>query len=176
MMRGFNRKDFAEVIGTAAIVASLLFVGLQMRQAQNIAIAEQYQNRGISFREFVSSLLDNESVIRVWAEQVESRYESGNGDDAFKDSYEAYGAEYVTEQRWLHRSMLVVLDSYYLGYQLGTMTEESWLAYQKRLKLGLRDPQFRSVYSDEREYLPESFQLLCNVLIREIESEAESLD
>ena len=65
MMRGFNRKDFVEIIGTAAIVASLIFVGLQMRQAQNIAIAEQHQNRGISFREFFTSLLEDESVVRA---------------------------------------------------------------------------------------------------------------
>ena len=33
-------KDIAELVGVAAIVASLVFVGLQMRQAQDIAISE----------------------------------------------------------------------------------------------------------------------------------------
>ena len=175
-MRGFDKKAVVEVIGTAAIVASLIFVGLQMRQAQNIAIAEQYQNRGTSFRESTNSLLENQSILRVMVEQVESQYESGNGDDAFTDWYEAYGAEYVVEQYMLHRANLVILETYYLTYQLGTMTDESWHAYQRRLKSGFRDPHFRSVYSNEREYLPESFQLLCDALIGEIESEAESVD
>ena len=39
-MRKADWKSIAELIGIAAIVASLLFVGLQMRQSQEIAIAE----------------------------------------------------------------------------------------------------------------------------------------
>ena len=36
----FHWKDIAELIGISAIVASLIFVGLQMRQAQDIAISD----------------------------------------------------------------------------------------------------------------------------------------
>jgi len=36
-MKSNNWKDFAELIGITAIVASLIFVGLQMRQAEVIA-------------------------------------------------------------------------------------------------------------------------------------------
>jgi hypothetical protein len=36
-------KDTAELIGIAAIVASLIFVGLQLKQEQNIAIAQTIQ-------------------------------------------------------------------------------------------------------------------------------------
>lgn len=39
-MKSANWKDIAELIGIAAIVASLVFVGLQMRQAQAIASSE----------------------------------------------------------------------------------------------------------------------------------------
>ena len=39
----FSRwKDVTELIGIAAIVASLIFVGMEMRQAQEIAIADGY--------------------------------------------------------------------------------------------------------------------------------------
>jgi hypothetical protein len=41
-MKSTNWKDVAELIGITAIVASLLFVGLQMRQEQEIAIADTY--------------------------------------------------------------------------------------------------------------------------------------
>lgn len=36
-----NWKDTAELLGIAAIVASLIFVGLELRQSQRIAYAEQ---------------------------------------------------------------------------------------------------------------------------------------
>lgn len=42
-MKSTNWKDVAELVGIAAIVASLIFVGLQMRQAQDIADSERYQ-------------------------------------------------------------------------------------------------------------------------------------
>ncbi len=42
-MKTTNWKDVAELIGTTAIVASLIFVGLQMKQAQDIADSERYQ-------------------------------------------------------------------------------------------------------------------------------------
>jgi hypothetical protein len=38
-------KDIAELIGIAAIVASLVFVGLQMKQSQDIALSAAYQAR-----------------------------------------------------------------------------------------------------------------------------------
>ncbi len=41
-MRKADWKDIAEFVGIAAIVGSLIFVGLQMRQAQEIAIADGY--------------------------------------------------------------------------------------------------------------------------------------
>ena len=39
-MKSANWKDVAELIGISAIVASLVFVGLQMKQAQEIALSE----------------------------------------------------------------------------------------------------------------------------------------
>jgi hypothetical protein len=39
-MNSTNWKDIAELIGIAAIVASLVFVGMQMRQTQDIALTQ----------------------------------------------------------------------------------------------------------------------------------------
>ena len=44
-MKKANWKDVAELIGITAIVASLIFVGMQMRQAQRIAEADSYQQQ-----------------------------------------------------------------------------------------------------------------------------------
>jgi hypothetical protein len=40
-MKANNWKDTAELLGIAAITASLIFVGLELRQSQRIAYAEQ---------------------------------------------------------------------------------------------------------------------------------------
>lgn len=44
-------KDIAELVGITAIVASLVFVGLQMRQTHDIALATLYQMRSDAARE-----------------------------------------------------------------------------------------------------------------------------
>ena len=46
-MKNTDWKSIAELIGIAAIVASLIFVGLQMRQSQEIAVASQYHDRTV---------------------------------------------------------------------------------------------------------------------------------
>ncbi len=43
-MKSGNWKDAAELVGMAAIVASLVFVGLQMRQTQDIAVTDSGWN------------------------------------------------------------------------------------------------------------------------------------
>lgn len=51
-MKSMNWKDTAELVGMAAIVASLIFVGLQMRQTQDIALTDSGWNKLESEIEF----------------------------------------------------------------------------------------------------------------------------
>ena len=57
-MKNSNWKETAELVGIAAIVASLLFVGLQLKQDREAAFAEnlaQYNDRLISFSDLVAN-------------------------------------------------------------------------------------------------------------------------
>jgi hypothetical protein len=60
-------NEVAELVGVVAIVASLIFVGLEMRQSQNIALAEIEAS-------FVSASVEIESLIsdnsEVWARGI----------------------------------------------------------------------------------------------------------
>ena len=61
-MKTTNWKDFAELIGIAAIVASLLFVGLQMRQEKHIAEAQMYSERDDTTIELARLINDSADV------------------------------------------------------------------------------------------------------------------
>jgi hypothetical protein len=61
-MKKSDWKDTAELIGIAAIVASLMFVGLEMRQTQVIARATLYQMRSDSAQAIRQSLIFPESL------------------------------------------------------------------------------------------------------------------
>ena len=52
-------NDWMQVIGIFAVVASLLFVGLQMKQSQEIALAEQYQARADAAQAMYLSVLES---------------------------------------------------------------------------------------------------------------------
>ena len=64
-MQKAHWKDIAEVVGIAAIVASLIFVGLEMRQTRSIAVAEAYQTRTDSEMFMVSFSLQPDRR-RLW--------------------------------------------------------------------------------------------------------------
>lgn len=66
-MKSMNRKDIAEIIGLVAIVASLVFVGIQLRQTQNIAMAEGYSNLFSTRIEVANSVKEDVDIWRKGA-------------------------------------------------------------------------------------------------------------
>jgi hypothetical protein len=94
-MKNSNWKDTAELIGIAAIVASLIFVGLQLRQDQEIAVSQIYadwddtridwarlvnENDDVWIRALRGDELDEreflrfESVANAWYHMENGRY------------------------------------------------------------------------------------------------------
>jgi hypothetical protein len=62
--------DWLQIVGMAAVVASLIFVGLQLKQSQEIAIAGQYQARFDSASGTASSVLQSNAALRVIGKAV----------------------------------------------------------------------------------------------------------
>lgn len=165
-------KDLVELIGIVAIVASLLFVGLQMKQSQDIAIAEQYQNRAIAAQDYMMWQVDNEQRLREVVGYVKSLYESGDAGEAFNELFETQGPEFLATKLIEDLIGLLNFDNFYLQYQLGTLEEESWVAFRYRLKNALKDKMFRWAFEDRSQRWRESFRELCTEIIAEIEHEA----
>jgi len=65
-MKTTSWKEFAELVGIAAIVASLIFVGLQMRQSHEIALVTLYQMRADAAREVMVASLQSEGLERAF--------------------------------------------------------------------------------------------------------------
>ena len=62
-MKSTNWKDTAELIGVAAIVASLIFVGLQLKQERDLAIAEATISSFTHIQELRGQRIEN---IEIW--------------------------------------------------------------------------------------------------------------
>ncbi len=61
-MKNSSWKDYAEIVGVAAIVASLIFVGLQMRQSQSIAMSDGNLANAANKIEGSIAILENSEV------------------------------------------------------------------------------------------------------------------
>jgi hypothetical protein len=61
-MKTRNWKDFAELVGIVAIVLSLLFVGAQIRQDQNIALAQIFADFDDTQIEWARLVAENKDV------------------------------------------------------------------------------------------------------------------
>jgi hypothetical protein len=90
-LKSTNWKDIAELIGIAAIVASLVFVGLQMRQEQTIAITETRSTVTQKIGE-ISAII--ESSPGVWIRGLD-------------------GEELSAEERVVFYSMVEVVESFF---------------------------------------------------------------
>jgi hypothetical protein len=106
-------NDWMQVVGIFALVASLIFVGLQMKQTQKIALAGQYQARAQATIDFFAVRMESDYVSPSYMEQI--------GQD-------------VTPRQIRHRrnNMQVVwtiMDNNHFQHQQGFLTEETWLGY-----------------------------------------------
>ena len=84
-MKSNNWKDFAELIGIAAIVASLIFVGLQMRQAEVIAQSEMH-----------TSILANRIAMHAAIIEHPDIWVRGNKGDKLEEDESAIFSRQVT--------------------------------------------------------------------------------
>lgn len=101
-------KSVAELVGIAAIVGSLIFVGLQMKQSHEIALAGQYHARA-------------EAVMSMYETMYEAESIPGDPDLRAKLS-DSIKPRDIVEALWLWTAY----DNHYLQYQAGFLSEDSW--------------------------------------------------
>ena len=133
-------KDIAELIGLAAIVSSLVFVGLQMKQSQDIALATQYQARAQATMDL--------SLAHMEAGHVIPPLQGGVTE-------EITGAEINTYLwLWIH------MDNHYYQYQHGFMSEDSWQVQLRNMNGIYAACPLRFVYDWRKAGLRDDFVAL----------------
>ena len=150
-MESTNWRSVAEITGVGAIVASLVFVGLQLKQSQDIAIAAQYHDRADVHMSLVLAHLEADYVIPSLRDRQSDGISAGD----------------INTFHWLW----VSLDNHYYQYQSGFLSEEGWLALQARLSEMLNtDPISRHLVVFRGSTFRQSFVELSRSLIEEPDS------
>jgi len=130
-------KELAELIGIVAIVASLLFVGLQLKQGHEIALATQYQARAETTQNLHLAGIESDWTIPVLRDKVSDEV-------SIKDT-----------NLWLW--FWIQMDNHYYQYQAGFLEESAWQAQLKNIEEAYSFCSARFVYEWRKKGLRSEF-------------------
>ena len=138
-MNPTNWKDIAELLGIAAIVASLVFVGLQMKQSHDIALAAQYHARA-------------EAVMSFHEVQYEV------GEIGHSPALHARISDTVTPRRILEVLWLwIAYDNHHFQYQAGFLSEGSWQGHANAIVEIYNDCEMRFAWEWRKQSIRSEF-------------------
>jgi len=152
-------NDWMQVVGIFALVASLVFVGLQMKQSQEIAIAAQYHQRAALTVESLNAELESGN-LKFWGRQ--SATESTSEAELYD-----LGRDSIRDIK-----LLFIMDNHHFQYQAGFIEEEAWQAIRGSLKYALtnNDSLITRVSGERSARFRQSFVDLCNEILIENDS------
>ena len=159
-------KQLFEIFGVLGIIASLLFVGMQMQLDRKIAMAEQYQNRAELRLEGIRNLQANPDFVRDRAYQWERSRPEWWTDDVeagYMQRFESMDAFVRSTMNF--EDFVVSFDNNYYQYRNGLLEGGFWRPMLERMRNALLDPIPRAMAST-LTVSQETIDLL-NQLIRE---------
>ncbi len=126
-------NDWLQVLGMFALVASLIFVGLEMQQSQKIALSAAYQARADSSMILRMAPLESETLQSAAAKI----YVQGMGLDQLTPEERV-----VLRGRW--NGQMTYLENMHYQYISGFISEEHWETNRSELRSMLgRIPEWR---------------------------------
>jgi hypothetical protein len=170
-MNSTNWKDIAELVGISAIVASLVFVGLELRQSHEIAIAAEYQERATSIIDQYNAQIQSDAALSVVGQPLYEAVRSADFPDEYRRLYEGYTVEQLGFNAVTTLNALTAFDNIYFQYQSGFISDESWQAFRYRLRRTLESPITRQMFEKDPNWYRVSYRQLCNEIITEIDSD-----
>ena len=121
-------KEIFEIVGVAGVIASLIFVGLQMVFDRRIAVASVFHERTIMFQDAQIAQLQDSGVVVMRAKA----WEAGNLPSWWNNEIEQYrqsrnlSMEDMVRMTILARMQLIRLNDIYFQYTQGLVPELTW--------------------------------------------------
>lgn len=169
-----NRTQAIEYVGVASVVASLLFVGVQLYLDRKAALSTQYANRAESVKEDIRTRMESET----WLSDQGLQWESGVRPNWWNELYESLhlesgrsGAQFTAFQ--LERRLyLLQFDNVYYQHQQGYIDDEFIESGKRLMKAFMRNEFVREIYINSARSLP--ILPVIEELVEEIDSEVEN--
>lgn len=172
-MRQQDWKSIAELVGMAAIVASLVFVGYQLKQDHDIANSEAFQARAFASAEHIRDFAANENVARG---VIRARY-SIDPDEPIpaglvpEELAELPAIELFSASIQM-LSAIYIWDNSYFQYTNGFLPEDHWLRVRATIEEGLRnDPITRFALRNFAYQMRPEFRIEIDSIVEDLNSE-----
>ena len=120
-MSSAKLNDWIQVIGIFALVSSLIFVGLQIKQTSEIALSQVSQARASNVAETVMAMASNEHVMSAFRKGYAGQDDTITEAEALAGYYSVVAILYLWENN-------------YYQYQLGFMPEDQWRNVRETVK------------------------------------------
>ncbi len=133
-------NDWLQVIGIFALVASLIFVGFQMKQEQEIAIANQYQARATTAVSVQEARDQSEIVRRQEGQRHIDLYGWPEGFDE-EMSAEEFGSIIFDARR-----LIYAYDNNHYQYHAGFLPEDTWQSNRKTIQRLAQQPIYHYLF------------------------------
>ena len=116
-------NDWMQVVGIFAVVLSLVFVGFQLKQSQEIAIAGQNQERQSVVIDYYAAQIQSDESVDAYGANHREHLDQDIGTESSR-SDRLIGLSYISS-----RMRLSIYDNNHFQFEAGFMTEESWQPY-----------------------------------------------
>ena len=171
-----SKKDIVEIAGIFAVVASLIFVGMQLQLDRKVALVDQYFNRAESAKADRRSLLESDDYMQfleeVWALGDRPPFWDDAWPIAANVEEGTISVRSVEAAIIRHQLSIIGYDSVYFQYQQGLLDEDTWNGLRSAMKNNMaRNDLARAVYT---RYARRTLRPVIEEILREIEAERES--
>ena len=129
-----------QVVGIFALIASLLFVGLQLKQTQEIALADQYRARAEAAQNMFLAIQESGISMASLGKPMSE-----------KTPAEVTASINVSYWSWTQ------YDNHYFQYSSGFLDDESWEGIRRRIQRQYDLCDRRSVWESMKPYIRPSF-------------------
>ena len=151
-MKKTEWKGIAELAGIASIVASLVFVGLELRQSHRVALAEVYQARSSMAIEVQSAYAQSERLQDAVAKMI-------SGEPLTPKE------EVLVTRSW--NPWLTYFENNHFQYEIGMLSEEQWTSTRNTMRTWARMPLFQEWWMDQKADWRQSFVMQMDAVIEE---------
>lgn len=155
-MKLLRYEIVVQFLGMLGVIASLVFVGFEIKQSRDIAIADIYQQRSSMALDIALSKYSPEQVAKVM---------SRVGDDRLKmTQQDALVLWDIMEARFIY------YENVHFQYQLGMIGEEEWSASKRLISRGFELAPCSPVWwRQTKETWRESFASEVDSLLLQLE-------